>query len=848
MPPANTSDIRQKLPALDYQPSRLERDEVYTADGSIKPHWQGLLSSLKQLGADDLQQKQSKSLRILRDDGATYNIYNDLNRTASTWSLDLIPFLISSEEWGTIEAGLLERAELFNLLLQDIYGPRNLIRQGVIPPEALFSHPGFLRACDGIQLPGEQQLILQGIDMVRGTDGDMCVMTDRTQAPSGAGYALENRTVMSRVFPSLYRESQVHRLASFFHRLRAKLNAMSPNQEQARIVVLTPGAHNETYFEHAFMANYLGLHLVQSGDLVVRNGFVWMKSLDGLNRVDVILRRVDDWFCDPVELRGDSMLGVAGLLEVVRAGRVAVANPLGSGILESPVFLRFLPDIAKHLLGREMRLKSVQTYWCANADDMAYIKGHFDQLVIKPVYRGRGEVSTYVGTLNQDERKQFFAKVEANPLNYVAQPILDVSHLPTHTEGAILPRPAVLRSFVTASDTSYTVMPGGLTRVGVEESAFFISSQVGSKSKDTWVIASEPSIAEQGSERNAVHKEADLISLPSRVVENLFWMGRYAERAEALLRLLRTVFMMLNGEDYLSIDMKRRLLTTVSRLSGIYPGFINAPDTLINSPYKVLLPVVISEDHPGSVAANLNAMLICADQSKELVSSDTLRVINDIRDILADLESSFATGMMTAPEESLDPLVTALMALSGLSHESMVRGIGWRFMEIGRRLERSIQTNMIISQLLGEYAPEQDEKLLISSALLCLENLVSYRRRYSADMNIESCLDLIMLDTKNPRSLLFQLEQLYDNLAELPRNDNKTNELNPEENLALKAKTLVQLSQLRPLGSLEGNSRKALAGELSTLTELLASISNMISSKYFDHRESSYQLVRGNWE
>ncbi|GAB1260384.1 circularly permuted type 2 ATP-grasp protein [Aurantivibrio plasticivorans] len=825
----------------------MSRDEVYLPDGTVKPHWQDLLSTIERVGAEDFEQKEAKSRRILRDDGATYNIYDDLNNAASAWSLDLVPFVISSEEWGEIESGLLERAELFNLLLKDLYGPRKLISQGVIPPEALFSHPGFLRSCDGITIPDEHQLILHAVDMARNSDGNMCVMTDRTQAPSGAGYALENRTVMSRVFPSLYRESQVHRLASFFQRLRAKLYAISPNQKQPRVVVLTPGPHNETYFEHAFIANYLGFLLVQSGDLVVRNGFLWMKSLQGLSRVDVVLRRVDDWYCDPVELRGDSLLGVAGLLEAVRAGNVVLANPLGSGILESPIFLRYLPDISKHLLGRDMRMQTVETYWCGNAQDMAFIEAHFDELVIKPAYRGTGQRSVHVAGLTEEKKKEFLIAIKANPYAYVAQPILDVSFLPTYDNNVITSRPAVLRSFVTASEKAYSVMPGGLTRVGIEESAFYISNQAGSKSKDTWVISSEPSVAETQVSRVEAKKDAEVIRLPSRVVENLFWMGRYAERAEASLRLLRTVFMMLNGEEPLSRDVKRVLLTAVTKVTTTYPGFTEADDALIDDPYTELLHVVVDAARPGSIAANLNAMLYCADESKELVSSDTLRVINDIRDILFDLQGSFGQGIMTAPEESLDPLVTALMALSGLGHESMGRGVGWRFMQIGRRLERSIQTNMVINDMLAQSAPERDEKLFLYGTLLCLENLINYRRRYSADLNIESCLDLIMLDSTNPRSLLFQLNELYQHLTELST-EGVSNELDEHQSVALQAQTLVKLIRLKELCQLTDSARPVLAEKLVQLNTLLSSMSDLISDKYFDHRESSQQLVLSMWE
>ena len=428
----------QTLTELVYSPSDPKRDEAFTENGEVKPHWEHLLNSLHAMGTASFNDRITKVQRILRDDGATYNIYNRAQEPAHTWGLDLVPSLISSEEWAGIEAGLLERAELFNLLLKDLYGPRDLIRTGVIPPEALFCHQGFLRPCQGIQIPGEHELILHAVDLMRGNDGDMCVMTDRTQSPSGAGYALENRTVMSRVLPSLFRNSQVHRLASFFQKLRNKLISLSPNQDQPRVVVLTPGAHNETYFEHAYFANYLGFHLVQSGDLVVRNGYVWMKALDGLSRVDVILRRVDDLFCDPVELRSDSQLGVANLLEVARSGKVVIANPLGSGVLENPIFLKYLPAISKELLGRELRLKSVDCHWCGDAEDLRYTLEHLSELVVKPVYRAPGQTSVYGGELSQAQLQELAQRIQANPMQFVSQPAVEggsTAHLLSSTAG-----------------------------------------------------------------------------------------------------------------------------------------------------------------------------------------------------------------------------------------------------------------------------------------------------------------------------------------------------------------------------------------------------------------------------
>lgn len=827
-----------------YRPDA-HHNEIISADGSIQPHWQYVLKGLSAMGADAFRERQNKAERILRDDGATYNVYSEQQSQDQSWKLDLVPSVIASSEWAKIESGLIERAELFNLLQRDLYGSRELLRTGVIPPEALFLHRGFLRPCHGVFLPGEQQLILHATDLVK-NEGEYCVLTDRTQSPSGAGYALENRTVMSRVLPSLYRDSNVHRLAPYFQKLRTTLTSLCTTQDQPRVVVLTPGPHNEAYFEHAYLANYLGFHLVQSGDLVVRNGYVWMKSFDSLSRVDVILRRVDDSYCDPVELRGDSQLGVPNLLEVARAGRVIIANPLGSGVLENPVFLKYLPAISQALLGREPRLRSVETLWLGDEHDLHRVLNDVDQWVIKPIYRGTGQRSQLVAELDASAKNDLLATLKDQGHYYVAQPLLSASHLPSFVGDQLVPRPGILRSFSVAHERSYSVMPGGLTRVAAELSGFTISNQAGAFSKDTWVVASEP-------ERNSIApllgqptsmRDADIISLPSRVVENLFWMGRYAERAEASMRLLRTVFILLNAEEPVSPRVREILLVAVSEIMDLVPSFKGAKAELIQNPGEELLRAISDGARLGSVRSNLNAMLYCSDESKELLSSDTLRVINDVRDALQALDHDFKDGASSAPEEALDPLVTALMALSGLAQESMLRGVGWRFMQIGRRLERSVQTSCLIEQLLGDEANEQDQSLLIQALLMTLENLISYRRRYRARMGVQSSLDLVMLDTSNPRSLLFQLNEMTEHLQSLPHKVEVRHEIPLEERCALEARTLVQLSQLKALSTRTNGERVHMKKQLAKLRDLMAVVSQAVSDKYFDHKTSSQQLVR----
>ena len=835
---------------MSYKPLEGRSDTSLSSDGEIKPEWGYVLDSLSELGSETLQDRRQKMQRILRDDGATYNIYEEQDSPSGDWELDLVPSIIGSEEWAVIEAGLLERSELFNLILKDLYGPRTLLRHRAFPPEALYSHGGFLRACDGVRLPGDHDLIIHAVDMIRRDDGTMCVLSDRTQAPSGSGYALENRTVMSRVFPTLFRDSHVHRLAGYYQSLRQKLTSLSPSDGVPRVVVLTPGAFNETYFEHAYLANYLGFPLVQSGDLLVRNGFLWMKSLDGLERVDVVLRRVDDVFCDPVELRSDSQLGVPGLLEVVRSGRVVIANPLGAGILENPVFLKYLPEISRCLLGRELRLDSVKTYWSGDEKDLTFITENIDRLVIKPAYRGTGLRSVWGGDLSKEGKKSLLARIKASPYQYVAQERLDKSLIPTFDGSQLSPRPAILRSFSVAADHSYRVMPGGLTRVGLSPDSHIISMQGGCPSKDTWVTATEPERLQDvaaGADAAIVPVETQLISLPSRVVENLFWMGRYAERAESSLRILRTAFIMLNGEEPVSDKAKRILLKAVTEITATQPGFSAADESLFEKPDRELLQIISDGNRIGSIRSTLNSMLFCADESREMLSADTIQVINDIRESLGNLDRALAGGLTSAPEEALDPFVSSLLALSGLMQESMVRGVGWRFLEMGKRLERSMQVIGSIRSLVCVVTEGQDQKNLLMSLLMSMEILITYRRHYRSQLMVEQSLTLVMLEDANPRSLLFQLEQLQLHFSKLPKPDSQSRLLPEEERALLEAVTTLKLARLDQLIDSAGDSRENLLKLLDELEKLLSEFSNILSDKYFDHRVDSRQLVTTFW-
>ncbi len=448
------SDNQMSGSIAQFYAPRLEAyDEMYAGEGKILPHWQVLMQELDQLGREGLERRHLEAQRLLRENGVTFNIYDGLRGMARPWQLDPIPLFISAEEWSTIEAGLVQRAELLNLVLADIYGPQQLLKEGLLPPELVFGHAGFQRSCVGTIKAVNRSLTICSSNLARGPDGRMWVIDDRAQSPSGAGYALENRMVMTRIAPALFRDCHVRRLAGFFQPFRDRLASLAPqNREDPRIVVLTPGPYSPSYFEHAYLANYLGYTLVQGDDLSVRDGRVWLKSLEGLHQVDVILRRVDDAYCDPLELREDSRLGVTGLLQSARLGHVAIANPIGSCVLENPGLLAFLPGIAKHFFGEDLKLPSVATWWCGQENERRFVLENLEKLVIKTIHRTRGYRSIFGAQLTQAEQAELRERILHKPYLYTGQEMVSFSTAPSLVDGQVEPRHAILRSFLVAGE------------------------------------------------------------------------------------------------------------------------------------------------------------------------------------------------------------------------------------------------------------------------------------------------------------------------------------------------------------------------------------------------------------
>jgi uncharacterized circularly permuted ATP-grasp superfamily protein/uncharacterized alpha-E superfamily protein len=732
--------------------------ELLDASGGVRAHWRRLLDQLQRSTPAQLVQRQALLTRQIQENGVTYNVYADPKGADRPWELDLLPHVIAADEWEQLSAGIAQRARLLNAVLADLYGPQRLIAEGLLPAELVFGHNNFLWPCQGITPPDGAFLHLYAVDLARTPDGRWWVTADRTQAPSGAGYALENRTIVSRAFPELYRDLKVQHLAGFFRTLQETLARQAPSSDEAPLVVLlTPGRFNESYFEHLYLARQLGYPLVEGGDLTVRDATVYLKTLSGLRRVHAIMRRLDDDFCDPLELRTDSALGVPGLLEAVRQGRVLVANALGSGVLESPGLLGFLPRINQFLFGEELILPSIATWWCGEAPVLAQALEKLPQLLIRPAFPSQSFAPVLGRDLSEEQRRALAERMQARPYAYVAQELAQLSQAPVWQaeNGQLQPRAIGMRVYAVASGNGYRVLPGGLTRVAAEADAEVVSMQRGGASKDTWVLGGRSPSGEQWKAQRSIGVH-DLVRrdpyLPSRVVENLFWFGRYCERCDDSARLLRIMLARyVDGDDpqalLAAVDLGERLM--------LLPDEGTLPERL--------LAALLGDDWPFSLRANLQRLQWAASQVRGKLSRENWQALVELQREAMELET--AEPDFGELLDFLNRLVMSLAALSGFALDDMTRDEGWRFLMIGRRIERLQFLSASLAAFLRGSGGFDQAGL---EWLLELGNSsITYRSRYLAVAQLIPVLDLLLLDEQNPHAVLFQLKLVTRSLKRL---------------------------------------------------------------------------------
>jgi uncharacterized circularly permuted ATP-grasp superfamily protein/uncharacterized alpha-E superfamily protein len=842
---------------LDYSPALPAPDELFDAAGSLRSHWQPFLNSLQGMGRSELSRRWNEAQHLIHENGVTYNVYGDPRGMSRPWQLDPIPLLIDESEALALERGLIQRGRLLEALMHDLYGPQVSLAEGLLPRALVFGNPAFLRPCHGVRAPQHRFLHLYAANIGRAADGTFRVLGDRAQSPSGAGYALENRLVLSRMLPDAFRDCRVQRLAPFFRTLRDTLRAIAPhNRDNPRIVLLTPGPYNETYFEHAYLARYLGYTLVEGGDLTVRDNRVYLKVLGALEPVDVIFRRLDDDFCDPLELRPDSFLGVPGLVQVVRSGNVAVANALGTGILETPGFMPFLPVLCRHLLGEELLLPSVATWWCGDKPVCDHVLANLHDLVVKPAHAGSRFEPVFGGELTERGRDELRDRIFARPQDFIAQERLTLSTTPALVGDRLEPRRIVVRIYLAAADNSFVMMPGGLTRFSASAGTMVVSMQRGGGSKDSWVLSKGPvaPVSLLPAVGTSVRLSRGGSDLPSRVADNLFWLGRYAERAEGLTRLLRGVLMRLTEASGLaeSTDLAV-LLRAVTMMSASQPGFVGeGAEARLAAPEEELLAVVYDPHRAGSVASVLGALSRLAGTVRDRISRDMWRVVSDLAGLRHG--GAFETGPRAAPLhegngrgptlsealEHLDRTVLTLAAFSGLSTDSVTRGDGWRFLDLGRKLERSLHTVSLLRNTLVFVVPPEGP--LLEALLEIADSSMTYRRRYQGSLHAPAVLDLLLADESNPRSLAFQLAAVADHVEHLPREDNGAAR-SAEQRLMLAALTAVRLADADALAETDDcNCRLGLEHLLNEVAGSLPGVSDAITQTYLIHLQAARHL------
>jgi uncharacterized circularly permuted ATP-grasp superfamily protein/uncharacterized alpha-E superfamily protein len=823
--------------------------ELIDEDGKIRPHWETFFKSYAELGEEEMNSRYGDTLRLLKENGVTYNIYGDPNGLNRPWKLDNIPFLLSREDWTSIESGLSQRAQLLNLILEDIYGDRNLIRQGILPMELIYNHAGFLRPCNGIRQPGKKQLIVYAADIAKSTEGRIWVVNDRTQAPSGSGYALENRTTMTRVIPELFKGLKVRHLSPYFTALRTGLNEIAPHGNlNPRIVILTPGSKNETYFEHSYLSSYLGFTLVQGNDLIVKDNFVWLKTMGGLERVDVILRRVDDIYCDPLELKSDSQLGIPGLLQCVRSGNVSLANPLGCSILENPGLMPFLQQISRYFLNADLILPTIATWWCGQSRELQYVLDNLQSLVIKKIHRNpTGSSSVDGSSLSAGELQTCKNHIKANPELYVGQEKVEISLNPSLIDGKIIPQKVLFRSFLVSNQDEYVAMAGGLVRSSADAGNFLISSQSGGFSKDAWIISPEPGrvvTVLQETPESIAESYHDM--LPSHAAENLFWVGRYTERILGTARFMRTVMQFLAEGNKLITENNRQtersLLEAFTRYSYTLPGFTGEDaEGLFADPWRELKDVLFNERRPGGIKFNFLQFHKAIHEVRDHWSTDTWRVIRDMEEGLQNGIPLTHHGHLQMIH-ALDDLITSVVAFIGLNRESISREQGWIMLDVGRKIEQSLLVITMLRTTMIKKNNEQVEYNLQQSVLMSNEGLVNYRYKYRRPLQNLLVIDLLIFDPNNPRSLIYQVVRLKSYLQNLPKTVGGQ-ALAEYERLILEANTMLNVADKTQLSVSGGDEYDNLAGFLSGLYNLLAGIPGALSKAFFKHELTTKSIV-----
>jgi len=798
------------------------------ATGAVRSHWKPVAGYFDRVGPAGITRRWREAERMVRDLGMVYHEVGGVQSVSRPWRLDPMPFCLAADEWAFIERAVTQRARLLNHLLRDFHGRQDTLRRGLVPAELVFNNPHYLRPCHGARLWRDHHLHLYAVDLARSSDGRWWVLADRTQAPRGLGYLMQNRIIVSRVFPEIFRRGHVRRLSDFFDRWRETLHSCSPRPEaEAQIVVLTPGSHHESYFEQLFLSRFLGCPLVEGPDLVVRARRVFLKTLGGLHRVDVILRHLDGDFCDPLELRADSLLGVPGLMAAVREGSVTLVNAMGSGLVETPALNPFLPGACKALLGEDLLIPPIATWWCGQPAESRYVCEHLQELVVRPAFDDDEGRMEHGANLDAQQQADLRARIEARPRQFVAQEHMLLSQAPVWHGGRFEPRSQVLRVFAAFDGSRFFVLPGALCRAARVSSSYDVSMRAGGLAKDVWLMGDrQPGHAQTLALPPAVSFQRGSADLPTRIADRMFWLGRYAERGEFTARLMRSAIQRLclerGGSD---LDDVLPLLRTLAQQEQLmFTPLRNAPQEAVE---RELAFAVLDDSRAGSLKTVIRRLLDNAAGLRDRLSHDTWRTLSELDELLV------WPVRETLPLAELVPMLDACLlrfsAFAGQIQENMTRGYDLRFLDAGRYLERAAYTARLVLESLpsrGDTAGECQEVVLAT-----LDSSITYRQRYF-HLQLFPWLDLLLADETNPRSLASQLQNLETRLKAMPGED-AGHFVRPEEKLVHEA-----LSQIRLLvwnANDPGETTTRLGGILRAMERSLEQVADQLSQRYFSH-------------
>ncbi|QDV22122.1 circularly permuted type 2 ATP-grasp protein [Aureliella helgolandensis] len=817
-------------------------DEAVTKDGTLRDGWPKLFENLGTLSVRELERRIAQAQRQIDAEGVVFNPHDDASEISRPWKLDPVPLVIPEAEWNGVAEGLAQRAQLIDLIILDFLGPQTLLREKVVPPELLFANPQYFPAYHGLVNRPIQHVQLYAADLARDPSGQWWVTADRARSPSGLGYVLENRLIASRMLPVAFSNGNVHRLASFFMTFQRALRDLAKRyRDNPRIAIWSRGTKSKSYFEDAFLARYLGYTLVESDDLAVRNNRVMLKTLGALLPVEVLLRRLDDHRCDPSELTSGSD-GISGLLEVIRSGNVAVANSLGSSYAEAPMLAAFLPAICRHLIGQDLKIPSVATWWCGQPHGLKYVQENLERVVIRSAFRDRDEAPLVPAMMTAEQREELSAKIAATPQLFVGQERITRSTTPVWDAGQLKPWSVALRAFMVAKDDGYYPLPGALARVSPDADALLQDMTSGEKSQDVWIVAREsvPIVSLLSVDGQQAELKRGGSELPSRVADNLFWFGRNLERAEKIARILRITLQQATGEDATSSGLSRlpEVCSLVKQLDG--DGAVEGIS--VKDLIQRIVRGAMDLKNPASLRNVVNLAHGSASKVRDRIAIDSYRIVTELKEqfetqIAADEDGPYELLWL------LDNAVQALSAISGLASESMTRTLGWRFFDLGRRIERGAQTVKILTTLLP-LQPQGLTPALEASLKIC-DSYMTYRGRYLAHVDLAAVLDLLVVDDSNPRSLAYQLRAISEHIDALPRSETQAG-ISVEQRLALSTYNSVRLCNVYEVSVPDNRGElSALHKVLSLTATRLPKLADEVSNKFLIHAGLQRHYSRG---